>query len=221
MKEEKEPGGAEGGGKRFAYAFYVTNNLLYYKDVMTKLLIFKLYTTYDRIVYLDTDQLILQSIDHLFDIPLTSISPVAAPRMHWSNLVPDITSTLLVIDLSEGLWNRIESRMSRLVVGEYDMDVINDEFRHQMVILPAKYCSINSVWEISTPPIFATVAPAADNATRLYEYYLREAVVAHFSALGKSWSFTREQAERLKPDAHPVFWELYGRWHGLKERACV
>ncbi|KAJ3041059.1 hypothetical protein HDV00_009959 [Rhizophlyctis rosea] len=191
--------------------------LPYYSEVMTKLLVFKLYDQYDRVIIMDSDAMLLQSIDHLFDLP--DFFDVAAPRFTWGDNL-EITSTMLVINLSEKLWKRVEKRLGRLEGGEYDMDLINREFKQQMLILPGTYCTLNSFWETNSIPNFLTISSEKNDTERLKDFYHHQAIALHFTALGKPWTFDEARAKELRPDAHPIFWEQFGKWHELKKEAC-
>ena len=124
----------------------------YYTDVLLKLVSFRLHQyipSLKRIVVLDSDQLILQSLDNLFLLPEVD---VAAPRMYWGSDAAQLTSALMVISLSDRLWDTVKKAMDEVDGYRFDMDIINDLFRHKALVLPGDYCTLNSLWETNELP---------------------------------------------------------------------
>eukprot|EP00658_Telonema_sp_P-2_P009680 TRINITY_DN13606_c0_g1_i3.p2 TRINITY_DN13606_c0_g1~~TRINITY_DN13606_c0_g1_i3.p2 ORF type:complete len:113 (+),score=24.55 TRINITY_DN13606_c0_g1_i3:214-552(+) len=64
----------------------------YYTDVMLKLCVFTL-KEFSRIVYVESDGLVLKNLDHLFRIGLTP-EQTAVPQAHWLN---GVTTVLMVL----------------------------------------------------------------------------------------------------------------------------
>ena len=124
----------------------------YYNDVLLKLVSFRLHQyipSLKRIVVLDADQLILKSLDTLFSLPEVD---VAAPRVHWAKDPSQLTSALMVISLSNRVWNEVQSAIDKLEGNQFDMEIINDLFRSSALVLPGDYCTLNTVWETSEVP---------------------------------------------------------------------
>ena len=123
----------------------------YYKDCLLKLMAFGLHQLDDsieRVAVLDADQLILQDLDHVFDLPQTDL---AAPRADW--LAPDaIASTFMVISLSDRLWETVRLEMENIEDNFYDMDLINKIFVKKVLLLPSNYVALNSLWHSRTTP---------------------------------------------------------------------
>ncbi|KAF7196007.1 Glucose N-acetyltransferase 1 [Pseudocercospora fuligena] len=138
----------------------------YYIDCLLKLLAFKLHRLAPglrRVLAFDSDQLIMQNLDHLFSgLPVMDL---AAPRAYW--IVKDfLASTFLMISLSDRLWEDVDKALSTIGYGKFDMDLINDllgayasidglaEMRlltlipgDQVMMLSGEYVTLNSHWE--------------------------------------------------------------------------
>lgn len=117
----------------------------YYKDCLLKLMAFGLHQideTIERIAVLDADQLILQNLDHIFDLPQADI---AAPRADWIGQ-DVIASTFMVISLSDRLWETVKLGMGSIKENHYDMDLVNDLFSKKVLLLPSNYVALNGLW---------------------------------------------------------------------------
>ncbi|EXJ89753.1 hypothetical protein A1O3_02820 [Capronia epimyces CBS 606.96] len=131
-----------------------TESAPYYRDVLLKLVSFKLHRwapQLKRIIVLDSDQLVLRSLDELF----TQIPPhveLAAPHAYWLPGEPGATSAMIVVSPSEPLWRRMNDTMASIAARQYDMDLLNAEFRHEMTLLPGQYVTLNSHWEVAEIP---------------------------------------------------------------------
>ncbi|PNS20954.1 hypothetical protein CAC42_2885 [Sphaceloma murrayae] len=121
----------------------------YYVNCLVKLYTFKMHhidPSLRRVLVIDSDQLILQNLDHLFTgLPEVDL---AAPRAYWIDKGTNVlSSTFMLINLSERLWGRIDAAMKHIGPDKYDMDIINDELGDTALVLPGKYVTINSHWE--------------------------------------------------------------------------
>jgi alpha-N-acetylglucosamine transferase len=123
----------------------------YYEQVMTKLYAFNLYE-YNRVIITDSDQLILQNLDELFELPKVDI---AMPRAYWIDKGFG-ASTLMTIIPSHRIWNRILIKLENLEPKTYDMDVVNQIFGNEILMLPPKYITLNSHWEVNKVPGWST-----------------------------------------------------------------
>jgi len=99
----------------------------------TKLLAFN-QTQYDRVLSLDSDSTILQTMDELFLIPSC---PVAMPRAYWLDFEKRILSSQLVlIEPSEFEFNRVMKAINEAKSNDYDMEIVNNLYRDSALILP-------------------------------------------------------------------------------------
>ncbi|KAI6865329.1 hypothetical protein KC338_g5115 [Hortaea werneckii] len=119
----------------------------YYEDCLLKLLAFKLHTLdprLKRVLALDSDQLVMQNLDHLFaGLPEVDL---AAPRAYW--LSRDfLASTFMMISLSDRLWKTVEDALDTIGYDKFDMDLINDLLGDTVMMLSGEYVTLNSHWE--------------------------------------------------------------------------
>src|SRR5262249_39100555 len=121
---------------------------------------------------------------------------------------PFWTSAMLVVRPSAAEWLRV-SRHFRSASSKafYDMDIINYEFGREIHTLPAGMFCLNSEWENAHRPGFFGDFAAT---------YSKVSVV-HFSALGKPWSYSLQDVRRLRPGAHPIFYELWDTWRKTRD----
>ncbi|KAF4453277.1 hypothetical protein F53441_4007 [Fusarium austroafricanum] len=100
-------------------------------DSYTKLLAFN-QTQYDRVLSIDSDSVLLQPMDDLFLLPP---APVSMPRAYW---IPELTlaSHIMLIQPSETELTRVMSKVESAVKGEYDMEIINQLYRGNAMIIP-------------------------------------------------------------------------------------
>ena len=124
----------------------------YYHDVLLKLVSFRLhqYVPYlKRILVLDSDQLILQSLDHMFSLPKVD---VAAPRMYWGDETSTLTSAMMLITPSNRLWEKVRKAIDTIGADQFDMEILNSLFKSNALVLPGDYCTLNSEWEVNKMP---------------------------------------------------------------------
>ncbi|KAI0006444.1 glycosyltransferase family 8 protein [Xylariaceae sp. FL0662B] len=99
----------------------------------TKLLAFN-QTQYDRVLNVDSDATILQTMDELFLMPPC---PVAMPRAYW--LLPDqkiLSSQLMLVRPSEVEFERLMQKMASAGRNDYDMEIVNQLYADTAMILP-------------------------------------------------------------------------------------
>lgn len=133
------------------------NAIPYYSDVLLKLRAFRLHRILPhlkRIIVLDSDQLILRNLDPLFELPPVD---VAAPVAYWLGdeglkSVPGVTSTLMLVQPNDETWGIVERGMQNMTAGMYDMDVVNKVFASRTMVLPGRFCTLNSHWEAGDLP---------------------------------------------------------------------
>lgn len=125
-------------------------NVSYYQDVLLKLVGFRLHhyiPSLKRVLILDADQLILQSLDHIFGLPEVD---VAAPRAYWQS--EGFTSAFILATLSDRLWDKISNGLSTIDHDVFDMDLMNKLFAKTLLVLPGDYTTLNSHWETNDIP---------------------------------------------------------------------
>lgn len=124
----------------------------YYHDVLLKLVAFRLHhyiPSLKRILVLDSDQLILQPLDHVFDLPPVD---VAAPRAYWGEDGTGFTSAFLLVTLSDRVWDRMAQELETIRQNVFDMDLVNAMFKQTVLMLPGDYATLNSHWETNDIP---------------------------------------------------------------------
>ena len=179
----------------------------YYRHCLTKLRIFQL-LQYERVVYVDADSIPLKDLNHLMLMPLDG--PIAAPTAYWLPQ-PYWTSALVVVRPSIETWQRVSRQFERAVkTSVYDMEIVNEEFGAEIETVPAGVFLLNSEWEhADRKKIFADPNDA----------YFKASVV-HFTSLAKPWSHSTRRVTRLRPDAHPIFFELWEKWRRTRDEVC-
>ncbi|KAK9489592.1 nucleotide-diphospho-sugar transferase [Lipomyces doorenjongii] len=99
----------------------------------TKLLAFN-QTQYDRVLSLDSDSTVLQTMDELF---LAPSAVVAMPRAYWLNFDDRILSAqLILIEPSEYEFNRVMNAVNAAKSNDYDMEIVNNLYKDSCLILP-------------------------------------------------------------------------------------
>ncbi|KAJ4328350.1 hypothetical protein N0V84_001221 [Fusarium piperis] len=105
-------------------------------DSFTKLLAFN-QTQYDRVISLDSDGVVLQLMDELFQLPPCS---VAMPRAYW--FMKDdppktmLASHVMVVQPDKVEMERILHKIETIENTEYDMEVINDLYLDSAMVIP-------------------------------------------------------------------------------------
>jgi hypothetical protein len=147
----------------------------YYEFCLLKLFAFKMHQidpTLKRVLALDGDQMILQDLDHIFDLPSVD---VAVPRIYWNKQPEDpsalrVTSAFMLIEPSDRLWDRVQAKIEKIDVRVYDMDIVNELFEASALVLPGSYTTLNSQWEELVLPSWYRGVPSPEpvrNFTRL------------------------------------------------------
>eukprot|EP01084_Bolivina_argentea_P185200 319397_1 len=185
----------------------------FYKYTLLKLTIFQLYQ-YKRIIYIDSDSLILKNLDHLF--LLNDNITIAAPQAIWldKNVV---TSMLLVVKPNQIFYEDIlipkfnnNSIWIQKYSNYYDMDFINDYLNNELFILSHKYGALNSFFVTNNDSI--TVYAKESNIA------IKDVFVVHFTAKGKPWSYMINP--HWMNDTTKIFYKLHYKWHTYKDRVC-
>ncbi|KAF2252447.1 glycosyltransferase family 8 protein [Trematosphaeria pertusa] len=172
---------------------------------VTKFMAFSL-AYYDRVIALDSDITLLQSLDELFLLPPT---PIAMPRAYWYESAPrPLTSLLMVIkpDLAE--FERFKSVISGggnpLLVNahKFDMELVNDRFEESALVLPHRpYALLTGEFRRHRSNHSAYLGNAFEAWDA--ETVLKEAKLVHFSdwPLPKPWiMWPLEGLAEVQPD---------------------
>ncbi|KAF1351190.1 alphaN-acetylglucosamine transferase [Delphinella strobiligena] len=181
----------------------------YYKGCLLKLFAFKMHlidSTLKKVIALDSDQLVLQNLDHLFESSIDV--DLAAPRAYWI-AKEAISSTFLLIQLSDRLWHMVEEAIRTVTLNNYDMDLVNQLLGDTVMMLPGQFITPNSHWEDWNLPKWFH----ATNGTPA-------ASVLHFFGLGKPWTYRLEDVEILRPGAHPLFLKQFRLWRETARNVC-
>jgi hypothetical protein len=105
---------------------------------LLKLLAFRMHQvdkTLKRVIVMDADQYISKPLDSLFDLPSVDF---AAPRAYWRGN-HFLSTTLMVISLSDRVWKLVEEGMKNLKETWYDFELVNDLFEGSAMVLPGQY----------------------------------------------------------------------------------
>ncbi|KGO47716.1 hypothetical protein PEX1_092410 [Penicillium expansum] len=99
----------------------------------TKLLAFN-QTQYQRVLNLDSDSTVLQSLDELFLMPPC---PLGLPRAYWLDPNERVqTSSLLLIQPSHFEFDRITTAINNASPSEHDMEIVNTLYKDSALIIP-------------------------------------------------------------------------------------
>lgn len=156
---------------------------------VTKFMAFSL-GYYDRVIALDSDITLLQSIDELFTLPQT---PIALPRAYWYKTKPwPLTSMLMVIKPDAEEFARFEDKISsggdhQLVQAQkFDMELINERFEETAMVLPHRpYALLSGEFRRHDHTAYLGNPDEPWDAEKVYN----EAKLVHFSdwPLPKPW----------------------------------
>jgi hypothetical protein len=176
----------------------------YFRHCLVKLRILEL-ADYERVLFIDADAIPLNNLDDLLSLPISE--PIAAPRAYWLRQ-PFWTSALLVAKPSTAAWTRVRRHLETAASTScYDMDLINREFAHEIQSLPLTSFCLNSEWEdADRPGFFADPVEAYSSVS-----------VVHFTALGKPWAYSTDEVRSLRPNAHPLFYDMWDKWRATRE----
>ncbi|KAI8907988.1 nucleotide-diphospho-sugar transferase [Gorgonomyces haynaldii] len=176
--------------------------LAHYSDSLTKLYVFE-DLGYDKIVFIDSDTLIMRNLDHLFLLP--PIETYWAPRAYWLNQ-PFITSVLLVVDPKFGQLQKLRDWLKHEKGNVFDMDTLNLMWINKAGILPEEYTILDKDFEAEYIP---------EHETRF-----SSAFVIHFSSfLGKPWYTPHEQMVR-DPHRNPILYRVFDMYWEERNRVC-
>lgn len=207
-------------------------------ESFTKLLAFN-QTQYARVLSLDSDALLLQTMDELFLLPPF---PLAMPRAYWlapraesSTIIATdaqretkFTSTIMLVTPSTSEFDRVMAAVATARHDAYDMEVVNALYGDTARVLPHRpYMLLSQVlrWESDAERALYLGEGVAWDAERL----VTEAKYVHFSdwPIPKPWLPTptglkvdREPrcAAGLKTCAERELWNgWYDEYRGRRE----
>ena len=170
---------------------------------VTKLMAFTL-GYYDRVIALDSDLTLLQSLDELFLLPKT---PIAMPRAYWADVKPwPLTSMLMVIEPSlkefERFKTRIDAGGNNMLVEahRFDMEIVNERFEESAMVLPHRpYALITGEFARHNHSAYLANPDETWDAEKVY----KEAKLVHFSdwPLPPPWvMWPLKGLEEMQPD---------------------
>ncbi|KAJ4269492.1 N-acetylglucosaminyltransferase [Fusarium torreyae] len=199
-------------------------------DSFTKLLAFN-QTQYDRVLSLDSDSMILQPMDELFQLPP---SPVAMPRAYWlyAENPPKkiLSSQIMVIQPDKVEFERIEHKMNNIGPNDYDMEIVNSLYLDSALIIPhRKYDILTAEFRNKDHKAYL----GSDREEWDAAAVLSEAKFVHFSdwPVPKPWISAPELRQQNQPGCTGVnettscterdIWNgLYTDFANNRERVC-
>ncbi|KAF1839692.1 glucose N-acetyltransferase 1 [Decorospora gaudefroyi] len=108
-------------------------------ETVTKFMAFSL-GYYDRVIALESDITLLDSLDELFLLPQT---PIAMPRAYWTDSKPWPLATMLMVirpsmDEFEAFKSRLEGGGDSMLVKahRFDMEILNERYEDSALVLP-------------------------------------------------------------------------------------
>jgi hypothetical protein len=108
-------------------------------DTVTKFMAFSL-EYYDRVIALESDITLLDSLDELFLLPQT---PIAMPRAYWTDSKPwPLSTSLMVIKPSLKEFEAFKTRINEggdsdlVKAHRFDMEILNERFEQSALVLP-------------------------------------------------------------------------------------
>lgn len=127
----------------------------------------------EKVIMLDADQLILKPLDHLFHINDALNVDLAAPRAYWIDK-QTFSTAFMVISLSDRVWRKVQTALEKIKIDQYDMDIANEVFGDEVLMLPGSFVALNSHWEDWNLPRWfhgtdVVVAAEVDNGTEMLE----------------------------------------------------
>ncbi|POS77481.1 hypothetical protein DHEL01_v204115 [Diaporthe helianthi] len=165
-------------------------------DSYTKLLAFK-QTQYDRVIAIDSDSLLLGSLDELFFVPP---APAVMPRAYWLSKTT-MSSHIMVLTPSEDAFSSVERIIkSRAGKGFYDMEIMNSLFGGTCEVLPHEpYALLTGEFRKRDHSAFLKYQPSWVWKPK---EVLKQAKMVHFSdsPLPKPWVAKDERILAAKPD---------------------
>ncbi|KAI4764762.1 nucleotide-diphospho-sugar transferase [Aureobasidium sp. EXF-3400] len=197
-----------------------------WSESFTKLLAFN-QTQFDRVISLDSDANVLQSMDELFFVPQASI---AMPRVYW--LDGTLSSQLMVIQPFQTDFERVNQAVIARNATDFDMEIVNDLYGDECLVLPyQKYNLITGEFRNNLHHRYLGSVTDRWDARRA----LKEAKYLHFSdwPYPKPWSeYSHIMHDEWQPaceitlegeedcSSRDVWDELYDEFLSRRQRVC-
>jgi lipopolysaccharide biosynthesis glycosyltransferase len=202
----------------------------YYTNVMVKLRVFQLFE-YDRVIYMDSDMMVRKNLDHLFSLP-ENVHLAASRVTNQKNTDPQrFCSCFMVIKPTPKIWERImgyyDSDDGYVKDNLYDMDLLNKEFRSDVILLPGTYGVLTAIWDNATSVDhheqirgwYQQILGEASNVTTRHELFDASQVL-HFTPNKPMVERTLTHIKRNRPDADPRYFATFERWFSLASYVC-
>ena len=163
-------------------------------DSFTKLLAFN-QTQFKRVLSLDSDATVLQSMDELFFMPS---APVAMPSAYWRDNI--LSSQLILIEPSEVEFRRILEAFDTRSTRHFDMEIMNRLYGSDCIVLPHRtYNLLSGEFREKEHQRYL----GSDKETWDPEKAMEEAKYVHFSdwPVPKPWKLKGSvQTKELRPE---------------------
>jgi len=89
------------------------------------------------------------------------------------------------------------------------------------MVLPGRYCTLNSHWEaLDKPGWFGDTAQTTNATDEELVQLFKEAEIIHYTASGKPWNVDLDEIGRTKPRAHPLLREQFRLWKEAANGVC-
>ena len=178
-------------------------------DSYTKLLAFNL-TSFDRVLALDSDSIVLQNLDDLF---LLQKAPLAMPFVYWGEPTGwSFSSQMLLITPSASSFASISSAIEKAKPDEYDMDILNSLFRNHILRIPQRpYNLLSGEFRRKNHAHYLRSHPRSSSRNQKWDpdFVLAEAKFLHYSdwPIPKPWiRATKEVLNKYMPTCVQSEW---------------
>lgn len=205
---------ADQGVRLYAKPLAATKGVGGYSNSFFKLRVAQL-EEYDRVVYLDSDAMPLQNLDHLFDLPLGD-AMIAAPRAYWLSGKIIFSGGPMIIVPSVSLEKKLAPMFSTQLRGYYgEMDWVNQALAHNALFLNDSYATLVSEF-IPGDKMYSHFSRTLGKSR---QDVLLDAPAVHFVADNKPW---RKAFDRVAVanKGSPQLIELADRWLHVRDIVC-
>ena len=181
-------------------------------------LFFSTLLDYERVIFLELDNLILGNLDHLFTFTPFKTT-IAVPRAYWLPQ-PFVQTGPVVGDPSAFALDR---HFAPVLFGDQkqmhagDNDFVNQEFGNTVTLLHGFYALLVGEW-IRGDGIFGFWGQEFNMTAA--EVFAAARLVHFVAPQNKPWKTTREELRQRHPDSPAELYAAYERWFGLQDRVC-
>ena len=116
----------------------------------------------------------------------------------------------MVVSPEQALWERVLRRI-REHGDEADMDIVNAEFKMDLLTLNAKYAALDVAIQSDTDSLAWYGSRVEDAIEQLY--------VVHFTG-HKPWSVQANPNAGWAVGTHPQYFKLFETWHQHQTKVC-